>query len=352
MNLSIFKIALTFAGCFLGAGFLSGQEIYQFFGIYGIWGLAGIFVAVVLMFGFGVLLLRLANISGCDSADKLVIMHNNLFLRAFVSVSQIFFLVGVSVIMVAGVGSLFSQTFSVPRQISSAVFCIFMFFLINGGHKRMIEFFSVTVPFLIVSTFVLSIYVIFTFRSNIIEHAAYVPVAQNKLLGTWWFSAFSFVSYNIYSSIGILAPVGRFLNSKRKVIMGVALGAMLLMITASSIFLSVAAYPSCAVFDLPMLFLAESVSSSLGIVYAVLILTGMSGTALSSMVAVVHFLNQSITVKYRYLYSALACVTAYFASLFGFSNLIGTIYPICGYFGIVAIVLMILHYLRVSFSKK
>lgn len=352
MNLNIAKIALTFAGCFLGAGFLSGQEIYQFFAAYGIWGLLGIFIAVVLMFGFGVLLLRLANLTDCDSADKLIIMYNNSFLRAFVSVSQVFFLIGVSVIMIAGVGSLFAQTFSVPRQLSSGVFCILLFFLINGGHKRMVQFFSVTVPLLIVSTFFLSIYVIFTFRNDIFSTDAYYSGADNKLLGVWWFSAFSFVSYNIYASIEILAPIGRFVNSKRKAIMGVAFGALLLMITATSIFLSIAAYPSCSMFDLPMLFLAESVSGVLGIAYAILILLGMSGTALSSMVAVVHFLNEKTSSVYRYLYSTLVCIVSYFASLFGFSNLIGTIYPICGYFGIAAIVLMIFHFVKVSFSKK
>ena len=29
------RLALTFAGCFLGAGYVSGQELWQYFGAFG-----------------------------------------------------------------------------------------------------------------------------------------------------------------------------------------------------------------------------------------------------------------------------------------------------------------------------
>ena len=32
------RLAMTFAGCFLGAGYISGREIWRFFGMFGIWG--------------------------------------------------------------------------------------------------------------------------------------------------------------------------------------------------------------------------------------------------------------------------------------------------------------------------
>jgi len=59
------RLALTFAGCFLGAGYVSGQELWQFFGQFGLWGLAGLLLAMGLLCAFGVLLLRLAVLSGC-----------------------------------------------------------------------------------------------------------------------------------------------------------------------------------------------------------------------------------------------------------------------------------------------
>ena len=34
------QIAMAFTGSFLGAGFVSGQELTQFFAAFGVWGLA------------------------------------------------------------------------------------------------------------------------------------------------------------------------------------------------------------------------------------------------------------------------------------------------------------------------
>ena len=45
------RLALTFAGCFLGAGYVSGQELWQYFGAFGARGLLGLVLAIVLLGG-------------------------------------------------------------------------------------------------------------------------------------------------------------------------------------------------------------------------------------------------------------------------------------------------------------
>ena len=45
------RLALTFAGCFLGAGYVSGQELWQYFGAFGARGLLGLVLAVALLGG-------------------------------------------------------------------------------------------------------------------------------------------------------------------------------------------------------------------------------------------------------------------------------------------------------------
>ena len=41
-QIKTFSLAFTYVGCFLGAGFISGQELWQFFGAFGNWGLCGL----------------------------------------------------------------------------------------------------------------------------------------------------------------------------------------------------------------------------------------------------------------------------------------------------------------------
>lgn len=47
------QVMMTFIGIYLGASFVSGQEIYQFFGVFGGYGIAGMAVAVFVFFIFG-----------------------------------------------------------------------------------------------------------------------------------------------------------------------------------------------------------------------------------------------------------------------------------------------------------
>jgi uncharacterized membrane protein YkvI len=43
------QIAMAFTGSFLGAGFVSGQELTQFFAVFGSWGVLGMFFAVLML---------------------------------------------------------------------------------------------------------------------------------------------------------------------------------------------------------------------------------------------------------------------------------------------------------------
>lgn len=87
---SALRLGFTFAGCYLGAGYVSGQELWQFFGCFGWQGIAGLLLAVALSFFFGVLLLRLVQRTGCDQTDALVIRRPIPLLRDAVGLLQLF----------------------------------------------------------------------------------------------------------------------------------------------------------------------------------------------------------------------------------------------------------------------
>ena len=55
-----FNLGFIFAGCFLGAGFLSGNELKQFFGNFGISGIFGCLISVVSICLFGAMILYIS----------------------------------------------------------------------------------------------------------------------------------------------------------------------------------------------------------------------------------------------------------------------------------------------------
>ena len=58
-GVSTLKIAATYIGTVVGAGFATGQEILQFFSRFGVLGLLGIFLAAALFVFFGYLIMML-----------------------------------------------------------------------------------------------------------------------------------------------------------------------------------------------------------------------------------------------------------------------------------------------------
>ena len=56
-EIKVIPLASAFAGCFLGAGFVSGQELWQFFGEFGVKGYIGLILACVLLAAFGTVMM-------------------------------------------------------------------------------------------------------------------------------------------------------------------------------------------------------------------------------------------------------------------------------------------------------
>ena len=81
-----FNLGLAFAGCFLGAGYVSGQELWQFFGSFGAKGVAGLLLAVALLFFTGIIMILLGRLTRLSEIDKIVVRRDWPLLRGAVTV--------------------------------------------------------------------------------------------------------------------------------------------------------------------------------------------------------------------------------------------------------------------------
>ena len=346
---SALRLGFTFAGCYLGAGYVSGQELWQFFGCFGRQGVWGLLLAVTLSFVFGVLLLRLVQRTGCDQTDALVIRRPIPPLRDAVGLLQLFFLFGIFVIMAAGVGALTAQIFGISALWGSAVFCLAASWLSLTGTSGMMRVFSAVVPLLVSCSVAVSVLTLYRcgWRFTITAVPAGTP-----LLGNWAAAAGIFVSYNLFSSVGILAPVGKVLRKPRTVRLGIFLGCVMLFSIALGIFLTMQAVPAAVDQPLPMLSVAGTLGRGWYGVYALLLFAAMFDTALSCAVALRHY----CTVRFPCLtdrsgiFVLLLALLSWGCSLFGFGQLIGAVYPVCGALGAFALLGLLHHRLTLSHS--
>lgn len=344
-------LCFTFAGCFLGAGYVSGQELWQFFSSFGINGYIGLAIAVILQVLFGIVLIRFSMKTGIIEMDKVVITKEIPVLRKIFAFLQEVFLFGIFVIMAAGAGALFEEVFSLPKWAGALVFCAVVALLAIKGIGAMVGVFSLFVPVLVAVTAGICI---FTVSQNGLPEITAEVKGTNPLLSGWLLSAFAFVSYNIFGSIGILTPLGDRVKDKKTVFTGVSIGGVLLFVIAIGILLVTGTFSESVKSELPMLFVARKLNNILGYVYAFLLLGGMLGTSLSSVVALVTYTElkiEKLKTK-RFVTVAVICALGLALSLIGFSDLIGFIYPVFGYLGFAALVMILINYLKCKSCTK
>ena len=339
-----FLLAMTFAGSFLGAGFVSGQELWQFFGSFGKPGFLGLLLAMILLFLFGMILLYLVRRRGIIDMAEIVVPHEIPWLRTVVGIAEVILLFGVYIIMAAGASSLLEQMLGIPSALGGGLFCLLVFLTSLRGVDSMIRVFSLFVPVLVLSTVLIGGYTVITHDIPAISASS----SQNPLLGGWLLSAGTYVSYNLFGSIGILTPVGERIPNRKTLVFGLIPGAVMLSLIAVSILGALWAIPEAAAAPLPMLHLACGISMVVGYIYAVLLFSGMFGASLSAVVATDVYLKENIPffAKHPRLPMILLSVLTWAGSLFGFSDLVGTIYPIFGYLGIAALIGILIHFFK------
>lgn len=343
LKISTTQLGLTFAGCFLGAGYVSGKELWRFFGQYGTWGWLGLLASLLGLGFFGVLVLRLALHTKNDNLSELIIPWEVPVIRSAVSLFSIMLLFCVVIIMTAGVGAAFNQMFHLPAWLCSLVFSLLVAILALTGLSGMLSLFSFVVPTLIFAA------VVFSIIAMILLPKGPPPNYTNH---GWFSSAAIFCGYNVFSSLAILAPLSRAVPPAHRS-RGVFLGCGLLLAIAVPILLAMRHCGAQAQEELPMLAIASRIWVGFGWIYFGLLLLAMLSTALSCFLTGINGLMTARPFlslhKTACLFFAVGCT--WLASLLGFGNLINFVYPLFGMISFLCLACLVLHDRRKARSQ-
>ena len=342
------RLGLTFAGCFLGAGYVSGQELYQYFGSFGKNGYWGLVITMLLMFVLGTLVMTVVRKADIKEMDRLLVPKDVPWLRGLVGIIQTVFIFGVTIIVCAGIGALLQQMFGLPSFAGSAVFCIIMAALALKGVDGLVNILSGIVPLLVIFTVAVSAAALCAKGFGAMD---FTPREHTSiLLHNWQISAVNYVCYSLFCGIGILTPLSHMPSKEKTIVKGVAFGSGVLMIIALGILLALAVFPEAVKAELPMLALSSMLSPWLGYVYAALLLAGMLGAALSTYIAITNYAVQKfhLNKKRKNAVIVFMAFAAWLCSLFGFGDLISVVYPVCGYFGFAAMIIIALRYIKLK----
>jgi len=348
-ELKTYQISLAFAGCFLGAGFISGQELWQFFMSFGYKGILGLLLALTILFAFGVMILRLVQMTGTTEMDKIAIGFNSPFLERLAAFLQCGVLVGITIVMTSGIGTLFFEITELPSWIMSLAASILCAVIVFYGLSALLSVFSFSVPMIVAATVV---FALFSLKDGVPAMPT-GDIERSALLPNWWVSAITYAGLNAFGSIGILSPFGAHITGAKKTRLGVLGGILLLGTVAGSVIVLMLTLASPGSFEMPTLSVARGYSKALGALFAVLLFLGMFSCSVSSLVALDHFicLQFENVRKNRMIFILVTTLCVFICSFVGFSSLIGLVYPVLGYMGFFFLVLLTAHFVREARSQ-
>jgi uncharacterized membrane protein YkvI len=350
-GVSTIKVAATYIGTIVGAGFATGQEVLQFFSKFGVMGLGGLLLTTILFIVFGYIIMALGRQLNTRSHLEIIRYSSGKIIGTIIDCIITFFLFGALTAMIAGTGALFEQQFNLPSFLGNIVMAVLTAITVLTGINGVINSISFVVPFLLTAVMGVSIYSIISTPPDM--SATVLETGNNGLISNWFLAAVLYISYNTIISIAVLGPLGVKARDKKAIRNGAVLGGLGLGIGSIMIYLALSGYiKSINNLEVPMVFIAGRISSLVQIIYAIVLIAEVYTTAVGSLYGFVSRITEMLKSPQKSKLIVLgATLAALAASQFGFSNLVKYLYPVVGYGGVILLVSLIYVKIKRRYQK-
>lgn len=326
----IIGLVATYMGSIIGAGFASGQEILQFFILFGYKGLLGVIVATVFFAYLGALVLRLSVQLRTGNYQELLSYLLGPWAGKFMDLISIFMLVAGLGIMLAGTGAVVKEYLGLPEWLGIGMAVLVIFLVILRGLKGLLSINIILVPVKLAAVCLIAGLALA--HKGLPQELPYVH--QQGVGGHWLLASILYVSFNMIVPLAVLSTMGRSISAKigifAGVIGGIGLGLAVAMVTLGGL----AFYPEIIKYEVPVLYMASCVSNILRPVFALLIWVAMLTTAIAN----AHGFASRFAPgggKGYHLYGMASCLIVLPLTYFDFSLLVRFLYPLFGYVGLV-----------------
>ncbi|MFS0781321.1 hypothetical protein [Bacillus sp. 1P06AnD] len=209
------NLAGAYIGIIIGAGFASGQEVLQFFTSFGAYSILGVAVAAMLFAFLGMQVTQLGSKLQAVSHKGIINHICGRYAGPIVDIAISFFLFGVTVVMIAGSGSIFEEQFGIPSIVGAAAMTILTIGTLLLNVKKIMTIISAVTPFLFIIMIIIACFSFFSSDLSLTEmmHSSSKSTAATD---NWLIGSLLYVSYNVTAGISMLAVMGGTLKSPKE----------------------------------------------------------------------------------------------------------------------------------------
>lgn len=323
-------IGFTYIGTIVGAGFATGQEILQFFTLYGGMATYTIVISSYLFIWLGTKIMVIAKEIEAKSYEDMNIHLFGPSVGRLVSMLMLVLLFAITTVMLAGAGSVFNEHLGASYQFGLVVTMLLAYIVLVNGMKGIKAVNSVVVP------------IMFLFTMIILGLAFNSPMGTNFLDRTgdytpWrvWLSPFMYTAFNLALAQAVLVPLGATTPDVRTIRLGGFIGGIgiTVMLMASHIALS-AHMPGIAQYDIPMGHIITPLGPWMYLLFVFIIYAEIFTTLIADVYGLTLQLRQRSRLHTKTI-TIMLLMLCYTVSQIGFKTLLSTLYPLMGFVSLV-----------------
>lgn len=307
-----------------------GKEIYLFFVVYGINGIWGIILSQVII---GIIIYKVLTISNnqkiSNYGELTGVINKNTKINEILKIIINIFLLLSFYVMIAGFSAYFSQELGLPNILGTILIAVLCYIIFMGDIDRIIKVNIILIPLII-------LFIILLISKNM---GAYININGKMLQPNLFKSMYSAILYSSYNSITLIPIVislKKYVKNKSQIIKVCIICTVILCLVAIAIYgLVLKVDININYIELPTVYIAGMAGKIYKYLYGITILVAILTSAISAGYSILENYKDN-NKKYKNM-ALLICVSSILVSKIGFSNLIGLLYPVFGFLGIIQI---------------
>jgi len=336
-------------GAVIGAGFASGQEIMQFITLHGLSGLKEVVLITALFAYLGASTLYLSVKLGTDNYLALINYLLGKKAGKLLDLLSMLMLFGGLSVMLSGSGAIFSEHFNITAQFGIFIVVVINCIILLGGLHGVLWVNVVLVPIKIAAILVISLLVLQAENTLVAQNNA--AQSTGAVTGYWIWSGILYVSYNMILVVAVLTTLGKSIT-KRVALWGGAGGGIGLGFIAGIMYLAgLSLYPEIINYKVPMLYMAGKVGYGFKYVMSVLIWLAILTTTVANAHGFAARMADAGSKNYKIIGIGATLLAIPMARM-DFDRLVGTLYPLFGYAGLLLMLFLIMAPLLVVWRRR
>ena len=336
---NILIVTYSIVAAIIGAGFASGQEMLLYFVVFNKYGILGIVITTFIFMLFIYAVLSLCVKARLNEYEDFIGIFKSYLASRIIKIITLAFSFAVYSAMISASGEILFNSFGLPRSIGTLLCTVFSVVLLSVCGDKVFTLNAMLGIILVLLITFSTMYMLFyrefhTFSSETIS-------AIN--------SGLIYSGYNLVSLSPVLVTLSKRLKSQTDTIaVSISAGVVSFIIMGLTFWLISIYANKINLGELPMLTLAKRQNTAFAGIYTFVLSSAIMTTLISSGGG----LCDALKIKSNPLKLSLLSAVAYFVAGFGFSNLINTLYRVCGIVGLFVCILIIYNSLKCKTKKK